>query len=153
MDWIDPGIVEAYANVAEQESSSNEELEKSLTAFVNISDEGEMSKVCDADLSAYSWIIDSGVMTHICANIEAFATYQSAPRKVVKGLGNKPVIARGQGTVLLRACIDDEQHTLCLTRVLYVPEACQNLISVGRIRDNAGGRVVCNGGQTRTCSR
>jgi hypothetical protein len=35
MDWINPGIVEARANVAEQESSSNEELGKSLTAFVN----------------------------------------------------------------------------------------------------------------------
>ena len=35
---------------------------------------------------------------------------------------------------------------LKLTRVLYVPEACQNLISIGRI-DSAGGRVTCEGGQ------
>jgi len=105
-----------------------------------------MSKASEADLSAYSWIIDSGATTHICANLEAFTTYQSTPRKTVKGLGNKPVVARGQGTILLRTCIDDKQYMLHLTRVLYVPEARQNLISVGRI-DSAGGRVICDGGQ------
>ena len=66
------------ANIAEQESSSDGELEKNFTTFVNISDEGEMSKASQADLSAYSWIIDSGVTTHICTNLEAFATYQSS---------------------------------------------------------------------------
>ena len=105
------------ANVAEQDSSSDEELEKSFTAFINISDEGEMSKASAADFSACSWILDSGVTTLV-------------PHKIIKGLGNKPVIAHGQGTVLLRMCINDEQFTLCLTQVLYVPEARQNLISV-----------------------
>ena len=105
------------ANVAEQDSSSDEELEKSFTAFINISDEGEMSKASAADFSACSWILDSGVTTLV-------------PHKIIKGLGNKPVIARGQGTVLLQTCINDEQFTLCLTQVLYVPEAHQNLISV-----------------------
>ena len=57
------GKGKARANVAEQESSSDGELEKSFTAFVNISDEGEMSKASQADLSAYSWIIDSGATT------------------------------------------------------------------------------------------
>ena len=60
-----------------------------------------MSKASKADFTAYLWIIDSGVTTHICANLEAFVTYQSAPCKIVKGLGNKPVVAHGQGTVLL----------------------------------------------------
>jgi transposase InsO family protein len=105
-----------------------------------------MSKATQADLSAYSWIINSGATTHICANLKSFATYQSTPHKVVKGLGNKPVVARGQGTILLRTCVNDEQYMLHLTRVLYVPEARQNLISVGRI-DSAGGRVICNSGQ------
>ena len=66
------GKGKARANVAEQESSSDGELEKSFTTFVNISDEGEMSKASQADLSAYSRIIDSGVTMHICANLEAF---------------------------------------------------------------------------------
>ena len=74
-----------------------------------------MSKAPEADFTTYSWIINSGVTTHICANLEAFAMYQSAPRKIVKGLGNKPVIARGQGTVLLRTCIDDKKFMLKLT--------------------------------------
>ena len=49
--------------------------------------------------------------------------YQSIPQKIVKGLGDEPVIARGQGTVLLRTCIDSEQYLLHLTRVLYIPTA------------------------------
>ena len=90
-----------------------------------------MSKASQADLSAYSWIIDSGATTHICTNLEAFATYQSSHCQVVKGLGNKPVVARGQGTILLQTCVNDNQYTLRLTQVLYVPKARQNLISVG----------------------
>ena len=110
--------------------SSDEELEKSFTTFINISDKGKMSKASVADFSACSWILNSGAMTHICTDLEAFTMYQSVPRKIIKGLGNKPVIARGQGTVLLQTCINDEQFTLYLTQVLYVPEARQNLISV-----------------------
>ena len=37
------GKGKAHANAAEQELSSDEELEKSFTVFVNISDEGKMS--------------------------------------------------------------------------------------------------------------
>ena len=48
-------------------------------------------------------------------------------------------------------CIDDEQYTLHLTRVLYVPEARQNLISVGRI-DSAGGHITCDSGQMFRCN-
>ena len=74
------GKGKACANIAEQESSSDGELEKSFTTFVNISDKGEMSKASQADLSTYSWIIDSSATMHICANLEAFATYQSSHR-------------------------------------------------------------------------
>ena len=90
-----------------------------------------MSKASQADLSAYSWIIDSGATTHICANLEAFVTYQSSHCQVVKGLGNKPVVTCGQGTILLRTCVNDNQYMLRLTQVLYVPKARQNLISIG----------------------
>ena len=34
-----------------------------------------MSKADAANFSAYSWILDSGMTTHICAQLEAFATY------------------------------------------------------------------------------
>ena len=68
-----------HANVAEMESSSNEELEKSFTAHVNISDEGKITKASMADFSAYSWIIDSSATTHICVQLEAFTMYQSIP--------------------------------------------------------------------------
>ena len=126
------GKGKACTNVAEEELSSNEELTKSFTTYVNVSDEGKMSKASEADFSTYLWIINSSATTHICANLKALATYHSAPRKIVKGLRNKPVIACRQGTVLLRTCIDNKQYTLCLTlRVLYMPEARQNLISVG----------------------
>ena len=105
-----------------------------------------MSKASQANLSAYSWIIDSSATMHICANLEAFTTYQSSHRQVVKGLGNKPVVACGQGTILLRTCVNDNQYTLRLTQVLYVPKARQNLISVRQI-DSAGSRITCDSGQ------
>jgi len=130
------------ANVTE-ESGSDGELEKSFTAHVTISDESEMSKAYEAEFSAYSWILDSGTTTHICAQREIFVTFETIPPRTIKGLGDKPLIACGQGTVLLRTCIGENKYLqLSLMKVLYVPEAHQNLISI-RCIDNAGGHVEC----------
>ena len=129
-----------HTNVAEQDSGSDGELEKSFTTYVNISDEGKMSKADVTDFSAYSWILNSGATTHICAQLEVFVTYQMIPQKLVKGLGDKPVAACGQGTVLLQTHANSEKYMLHLHKVLYVPGVQQNLVSIGRIV-SAGGDV------------
>ena len=134
------GKGKAHANIAEQDSSSDGELKKSFTTYVNISDEGEISKADAANFSAYSWILDSGAMTHICAQLEVFATYQTIPQKLVKGLSDKPVAACGQGTVLLQTHTNSKKYMLCLHKVLYIPGVRQNLVSIGQII-SAGGDV------------
>ena len=134
------GKGKAHANVAEQDLSSDGKLEKSFTAYVNISDEGEMSKADVADFSAYSWILNSGTTTHICAQLEAFATYQMIPWKLVKGLSDKPIAACRQGPVLLQTHTNGKKYMLCLHKVLYVPGVQQNLVSIGQII-SAGGDV------------
>jgi len=138
------------ANVAE-ESDSDGELEKSFTTHVTISDESEMSKAYEAKFSAYSWILDSGTTMHICAQREVFITFETIPPHTIKGLGDKPLITCGQGTVLLRMCIGENKYLqLSLTKVLYVPKACQNLISIRHI-DNTGSHVECTSGHMFLC--
>ena len=68
------------------------------------------------------------------------------PERIVKGLGDKPVSALGQGTVTIHTYIDSRATRLRLTNTLHVPEARENLLSLGRI-DNTGGRIVCANGQ------
>ena len=65
-----------------------------------------MREAEEAEFSAYSWIADSGATTHICAQRDAFTEYTALPECIVKGLGDKPVSALGQGTVTIHTYID-----------------------------------------------
>ncbi|KAF8545966.1 hypothetical protein OG21DRAFT_1528137 [Imleria badia] len=53
------------------------------------------------------------------------------PMKTIKGLGNKPVTAYGTGTVTICSKISDQYIDIRLCDVIYVPEACGNLLSLG----------------------
>jgi hypothetical protein len=131
------------ANVNKDDSDSDtEQLQKSFIANVSIDNESELKGKEEAQFSAYSWIADSGATTHICVQRDCFSEYRALPNKVVTGLGDQPVIAYGQGTVTIRTRADNRDNQIRLTDTLHVPEASENLISLGRI-DAAGGRATC----------
>ena len=105
-----------------------------------------MGEANEAKFSVYLWIADSGATTHICAQQDAFTEYMALPERIVKGLGDKPVSALRQGTVIIHTYINNHAKRLRLTKTLHVPEARENLLSLGWI-DSAGGHIVCANGK------
>ena len=134
----------ARAHVTKDDSDSDTtELAHNFIAHVSIDDDCQMKAAEGAELCAYSaWIADSGATTHICADRTAFADYATLSKKVVKGLGNHPVTAYGKGTIVLICRVGNRDNRIRLSDVLYVPDARENLLSLGRI-DAAGGRTMC----------
>jgi transposase InsO family protein len=123
--------------------SDTAELPKAFASSVTI-DENKNGE--DAEFSVYSWIADSGATTHIYAHQSAFIEFAPIPKKEIQGLGNKPVSTYGRGTVLLTSRIDKRVTKIRLNDTLYVPEARENLISLGRI-DSVRGKSVCANGK------
>jgi len=133
------------ANITTEDTDSDtESLDKAFTAHVKVIDNEEEAD--EAEVSVYSWIADSGATSHICAERDAFSNYQELPQKVVKGLGDKPVTACGKGTVTVLSRIENRVTKIRLLEALYVPEARDNLLSLGRI-DRAGGTSSCGNGE------
>ena len=115
-------------NVTKNDSESDtESLDRAFTAHVPVVNDNEVKFSC------YSWITDSGTTTHICTQQNAFENYTNLPKKEIKGLGDRPVTAYGQGTVILSSCVNNQIIKVHLTDMLYVPEARENIISLGCI--------------------
>ena len=68
----------------------------------------------------------------------AFENYTKVPKREIKGLGDRPVTAYSQGTVTLSSHVNNQIIKVHLTDTLYVSEAHENIISLGRI-DSIGG--------------
>ena len=111
-------------------------MERVFGVTVSVVDDNEV------EFSCYSWIADSGATTHICTQQNAFENYTKLPKKEIKGLGDRPVITYGQGTVTLSSRVNNQIIKVHLTDTLYVPEARENIISLRRI-DSIGGRAIC----------
>jgi hypothetical protein len=130
-----------HVNVTKDDSESDtESLDRAFTAHVSIVDDNE------ANFSCYSWIADSGATTHICAQRNVFQNFKEIPKKEIKGLGDRPVDAYGQGTVIISSQVDNHVVKIHLTDTLYIPDARENIISLGRI-DSIGGRAICGYGK------
>ncbi|KAK2373270.1 hypothetical protein QL285_074314 [Trifolium repens] len=75
------------------------------------------------------WVVDSGATRHICANKDAFTSYNSVgdgEEQVYLG-DSRTVTVQGKGKVMLKLT---SGKTLALTEVLHVPEIRTNLIYV-----------------------
>ena len=129
------------ANVTKNDSESDtESLDRAFTAHISVVDDNEV------EFSCYSWIADSGATTHICAQRNTFENYTKLPKKEIKGLGDRPVTAYGQGTITLSSRVNNQIIKVHLTDTLYVPEAHENIISLRHI-DSIGGRAICGNGK------
>jgi len=61
----------------------------------------------------YAWLADSGTMSHITHQQDAFATYETLPKLTVSGIGGITASAVGKGTVFLHSDCDGVIHTCC----------------------------------------
>lgn len=83
---------------------------------------------------------------HICPQCNAFINYTTLPKYTVKRLGDVPIVALGQGTIIIHTYVDNQIIQFWLSKILHVPKAHENLISLGQI-DHARGHVVYANGQ------
>ncbi|GAX86251.1 hypothetical protein CEUSTIGMA_g13663.t1 [Chlamydomonas eustigma] len=89
------------------------------------------------------WIVDSGAFSHLTSRRELLQDYTMIPYAtsfVVFGDGIKKPVA-GTGT----AIIQTKQGTFTLKNVLHVPDACANLVSIGKAAE-AGVNVTFHHG-------
>jgi transposase InsO family protein len=113
-------------------------LEKGNIAFAASSFSAITSEVLDQ-----VWIVDSGASSHLTSRRELLQDYTMIPFAtsfVVFGDGVKKPVA-GTGT----AIIQTKQGTVTLKNVLHVPDACANLVSIGKAAE-AGVNVTFHHG-------
>ena len=123
-----------------KEPTSTDEEDKANKAYVTHVPMDENDKV---DFSTYPWIADSATTSHICTQCDAFIDYRPIPSKEITGLGDKVTTAYSRGMVVIDSRVEDRSLCLCLPNMLYVPEACENLISLGHI-NAVGGQAMCS---------
>ena len=128
------------AHVTKDDTDSDEELDKAFTAHVSVVDNN--SEADKAEFSAYSWIGDLGATSHICTEQDAFTDYHELAKKTIRGLGDNPLTVYGTGTVFIICHTDSQDVTTRLHDVLHILEACENLLSLGRI-DGIEGSSIC----------
>ena len=76
-----------------------------------------------------NWVVDSGAIRHICANIDAFTFYTSAgddEKVVYLGDSHTAQVLR-KGKIILKLT---SEKILALNDVLHVPNIRANLVSV-----------------------
>ena len=84
--------------------------------------------------------------TYVCAEWDAFVEFHQSSEKLIKGLRNQPIASYSKGTIALISCIGDHNVDIQLHDVLYVPEARENLLSLGRL-DSKGAKIICGNGE------
>lgn len=101
--------------------------------FAETSEEMLLMAYTDADttIGETSWFLDSGCSNHMCGRKELFSHLDETFRKSVK-LGNNYslcVMCKGQIHITIN------NVTQILTEVFYVPDLCNNLLSIGQLQE------------------
>ena len=95
------------------------------------------------ELSPLSWYCDSGASRHISPDRECFETFTKfdTPERISLGKKGAEMFACGEGDVRMTTYLNGGRGTLVLRKVLFVPEAAVNLLSV-RVAAEAGFQAV-----------
>ena len=77
--------------------------------------------------------MDSGASQHMTFNRKIFTDFESFDTPSRIELGNNAIIyAQGKGNIKVKLNVHNETVNGVLTDVLYVPEICKNLFSIGK---------------------
>ena len=77
------------------------------------------------------WFLDSGCSNHMCENKEYFLDFDGSLRDSVKLGNNSSMVVMGKGNVRLQV----NGRVQIITRVFYVPELKNNLLSIGQLQE------------------
>ena len=100
------------------------------------------------DIAEYTfWFVDSGATEHMTDKRQWFTNFQSVEDEcwTVIVTDNNVLYVRGIGDIPVKAMINGVETSFRLKNVLYVPQLCRNLISIGRLTENHVAIVhLCN---------
>ena len=96
--------------------------------------------VCE---SAGDWYIDSGASTHVCCECNMFVSLDPTTAQV-RGV-SRTVPAQEQGVMHLHVHVTNENITLILQNVLFIPQAGKNLLSTSALKCNGKHMTFKNG--------
>ena len=88
-----------------------------------------------------SWIVDSGVTSHVAPRKDLFSSYTSVNSEVLKMDNAGEVKVFGVGTVCLKT---NTSSTLVLQNVKHAPDIPLNMIFVGQLDDDGYHNDSCN---------
>lgn len=128
-----------YGHYAKQCPNRN----KAMQAQESDTDEDAMFISMKAVLSSDDWFIDSGASSHMTANKDLIIDPVPVQNKSVVVANKSLIKVESCGDVRLQLNMNGRPGKIRLKNVLYVPELCTNLISVGQVIKN-GNRVVFN---------
>ena len=98
------------------------------------------------EISKNDWLLDSATTSHICTTHDAFTEFYTVSGATVKGVGPEETAVEGRGTVILKFEFDGKVFSHQLRNTLYVPNATNCLLSLGRFEEG-GGKVEFEEGQ------
>ncbi|RVW39030.1 Retrovirus-related Pol polyprotein from transposon TNT 1-94 [Vitis vinifera] len=78
-----------------------------------------------------TWFLDSGCSNHMCGKKDYFSDFDGTFRDSVKLGNNTSMSVLGKGNVRLKV----NEMTQIITRVFYVPELKNNLLSIGQLQE------------------
>lgn len=81
----------------------------------------------------HRWIVDSGASTHMCHDKFLFQKFVSANLGMIRIADGNNIPIEGSGTVVLYFQDDQNQHSLNLENVAFVPNLDTNLLSVKKL--------------------
>ena len=124
------------ANVAEEKKrNQNQDSSDSECGFVVTSTVTDHALSSCSKIDKESWLVDSGAGRHMCNNEESFTELRDLDEddaKLVTVGNGQTVDVIKKGTVKMEVQVGDETKNCKLLDVLFVPDLCFNLVSVGK---------------------
>ncbi len=78
--------------------------------------------------------MDSGAFHHMTSDRNLFENYKTFDEPTPIELGNNTIMhAKGQGSIKMDLKVYNKLINGILTNILYVPELCKNLFSIGKV--------------------
>ena len=106
----------------------------------------------DTQVIHYDWLADSATTSHVSNSHEAFTKFTPLTATTVTGIGNLSTTAHGRGTVELISRNGNKQYLIKLKDVLYIPNNCNNLITITKW-DHEGQKFVGENGRLTLLSK
>ena len=146
-------------------SSSNgnsSDTESIMSAYSWSSGDDEESEPCEISMPAISkdspnspkgWLLDSCCSRHMTSNRSAFVGDLLPSTRQIQCANGESMQAQGKGDIMIQweERQDRQPKSIRIRNVLYVPDAAENLISLGQLSEN--GIEFSTSGKTMTLHR